>query len=423
MAPGRELGQAPAAMTAFVDTCARHPLEAPGPDALETGAEILLAPRDALETRRALELARGRSGVHVAAVADDPDVLAALAEATLAVGLVRFSEATREAATTQVRLARELRRPVLLEADDWDAAVAVLEREGGRAGGVLVGYDADPARLRRLFARGFLVGVDAPSHPGQAAVLAAVPVDRTVLATRGDPHRLPEIAGAVAALKGLTVEDVARVTAHNAHALLGIDEDAAARIAYPIRRSLYLNVTNRCSNECVFCAKHQGYVVKGHRLALDVEPDAEAVKAAIGDPGEWEEIVFCGYGEPLLRLDLVKEVSAWLKAQGARVRVNTDGQANLVHGRNVLPELEGLVDALSISLNAPDAATYERLCRSPFGDAGFEAMCAFVQEAPRWVPQVTATAVALPGLDVQACERLATSLGVPFRRRAYQEVG
>ena len=173
----------------------------------------------------------------------------------------------------------------------------------------------------------------------------------------------------------------------------------------------------------MYCAKFDDFTVKGHFLRLDHEPPAAEVLAAIGDPSGYDEVVFCGYGEPLLRLDLVKEVAAALKAQGVRIRINTDGQANLVHGRNILPELAGLVDCVSVSLNAADGETYARLCNTPFGEAGFRGVCDFLREARHHIPQVVASAVTVPGLDMARVRSLAEELGVEFREREYQEVG
>jgi TatD DNase family protein len=119
----------------------------------------------------------------------------------------------------------------------------------------------------------------------------------------------------------------------------------------------------------------------------------------------------------------VKEIAAWLKDKGVRVRINTDGQANLVHGRNVLPELAGLIDAISVSLNAPDAQTYQRICQSRFDLAGYEGVKDFLRQAVKTIPTVTASAVAMPGIDIEACRRVATELGVEFREREYNEVG
>jgi len=207
--------------------------------------------------------------------------------------------------------------------------------------------------------------------------------------------------------------------------LFGVGEEIPkGKIVYPIRNSLYLNLTNRCSNRCTFCWKNASYFVKGHDLELSREPDSRELLEAIGDPKRYSEVVFCGFGEPLLRLDLVKTVAAELKKKGGKIRIDTDGQANLVYGRNILPELKGLVDSVSVSLNAENAQKYHRICRSPFGEKGFEGVLDFLREARKVIPEVTATALTMPGVDLEACRRLAEEeLGVKFRPRAYDEVG
>jgi TatD DNase family protein len=228
----------------------------------------------------------------------------------------------------------------------------------------------------------------------------------------------------LAEVKGLGLADVARITSLNCRKLFGIGGvDMSSKIAYQIRNSLYLNITNRCTNACRFCAKFKDFTVKGHQLALPHEPSKQEVLDAIGDPTRFEEVVFCGYGEPLLRLDLVKEIAGWLQEQQVKVRINTDGQANLVHQRNIVPELVGLVDAVSVSLNAADAATYQKWCQSEFGEAGYAAVKEFLRLANEFLPDVTATAVTLPGLDIAACREIAAGLGVEFRERDYNEVG
>jgi TatD DNase family protein len=241
---------------------------------------------------------------------------------------------------------------------------------------------------------------------------------------RCEPAYVRSTAEKLSEIKGLTLEDVARITSLNAWRLFGIGEvDQSTRIAYVIRNSLYLNITNRCTNSCTFCAKFRDFTVKGHQLCLEREPTAEEVKKAIGDPSAYDEVVFCGYGEPLLRLDLVKEIAGSLKQHDITVRINTDGQANLVHGRDILPELAGLVDAISVSLNAPDAATYQEICQSEYGEQGYPAILDFLVKAGQHIPTVTATAVALPGIDIDACRKVAEELRVGFRERAYNEVG
>jgi len=194
----------------------------------------------------------------------------------------------------------------------------------------------------------------------------------------------------------------------------------AATLAYKIRNSLYLNITNRCSNICIFCPKFKEYNLYGNDLLLKSEPSFEEVMSAIGEPVGIDEIVFCGFGESLLRLDLLVHIAKELKRRyNYRIRINTDGQANLVYGRNIIPDLVGLVDCISVSLNAPDAATYTRLCNTPFGADGFTGVCDFIRSAKQEIPYVIATAVNVPGVDMDKCRLLAESLGVSFRVRGF----
>ncbi len=197
------------------------------------------------------------------------------------------------------------------------------------------------------------------------------------------------------------------------------------QIAYPIGNRLYLNITDRCTLVCRFCPKNteQGPRVHQYDLTLDHRPEVEEITAAIGDPTRWEEIVFCGFGEPTLRLKVLKAVAAWIKERGGRVRLNTDGLGNLVNKRNILPELRGLVDSLSVSLNAQDPKVYDRHCQ-PQLKGSWQAVVDFLRQAPHYIPRVTATAIdGLEGVDIEACEQLARELGVAFRRRELDKVG
>ena len=342
-----------------------------------------------------------------------------------------------------IRLARELALPIIVPDRAAHERVMTILREekAAEVGGVLHCFSGDLAMARECVAMGFAVSIPGTvtysSNEQLREVVRGTKIEHLLIETdcpyltpvphrgkRNEPAYVRLTAGKVAELKGLTLEDVGRITSLNARRLFGIGgKDQGTEIAYRIRNSLYLNITNRCSNRCSFCAKFDDFTVKGHYLRLEHEPSFAEVMAAIGDPGPVDEVVFCGYGEPMLRVDLIREVAAELKKRGCRIRINTDGQANLVHGRNVLPELAGLVDSISVSLNAADAETYEQLCNTPFGSAGFDGVCAFLIEAKKHIPLVVATAVTVPGLDVAAVRRLAESLGVAFREREYAEVG
>lgn len=199
---------------------------------------------------------------------------------------------------------------------------------------------------------------------------------------------------------------------------------AAPTIAYELRGSCYLNITNRCTLRCAFCPKFSKlWDVQGYALRLRDEPSPDQLVAAVGDPGRYREVVFCGLGEPLLVLDVLLEVAERLKARGARIRVNTDGLANLAHGRDVTPELAGRVDALSVSLNAQNEELYNRHCR-PVLPGAYGAVLDFLPRARAHVPEVTVTAIdGLAGVDIEACRRIAAGLGVAFRRRVLDRVG
>lgn len=352
-------------------------------------------------------------------------------------------EVQRNAFRQQIRLAKQVGKPIIVhDRDAHDEVLQILkEEDASQVGGVLHCFSGDLTMTKKCLQLGFYLSfpgtITYPKNEEAREIVRAIPIDRMLVETdcpylspqqfrgkRNEPAYVRYTAEKIAEIKGLTIEDVARVTSRNCYDLFGFGAvDQNSKIAYQIRDSLYLNITNRCTNSCIFCAKFNDFVVKGHELKLDHEPTVEEVRQAIGDPRRYAEVVFCGYGEPLLRLELIKEIACWLHDQGVQVRINSDGQANLVHGRNILPELKGLVDAISISLNAASAEEYQRLCQSAYGEEGYRAVKDFLRLAPDYIPEVTATAVTYPGIDITACEHLAEELGVKFRAREFNEVG
>lgn len=195
-------------------------------------------------------------------------------------------------------------------------------------------------------------------------------------------------------------------------------------ISYVIGNKLYLNITDRCTLVCGFCPKTQGlHQVHEYDLTLAKRPAVEDIIAAIGDPQDYAEIVFCGFGEPTLRFKVLLQVARYIKGQGGRVRVNTDGLANLVNKRNVLPEMQGLIDAVSVSMNVQNETLYQQHC-APQLKGAWQAMLDFLALAPGYIPDVTATAIdGLAGVDIAACEKVAADLGVEFRARRLDVVG
>jgi TatD DNase family protein len=342
-----------------------------------------------------------------------------------------------------IRLARELSLPVIVhDRDAHEPTMRILrEEKAAEAGGVLHCFSGDLEMARKCVDMGFFISIPGTitfaANEALREVVRGVKVEHLLLETdapylapipyrgkRNEPAYVRLVAERVAELKGLSVADVGRITTLNAKRLFGIGgAEQGAKITYRIRNSLYLNITNRCSNRCSFCAKFSSFTVKGHYLRLEHEPEFSEVMAAIGEHRDYTEVVFCGFGEPLLRLDLVKEVATELKKNGVMVRINTDGQANLVYGRNILPELAGLIDCISVSLNAADAEAYARLSNSPFGGKAWDGIRDFLKEAKKHIPRVVASAVTIPGINIDTVRQLADELGVEFREREYAEVG
>lgn len=207
------------------------------------------------------------------------------------------------------------------------------------------------------------------------------------------------------------------------------DQTHARVLAYPLGDALYLNLTSACTLACDFCPKirDDDWNVGGFDLKLGRPPSADEVWAAALEAGlaGRSEVVFTGLGEPTRRFDVLLELVRRLKAAGVgRVRLDTDGLASLREGRDVVPELAAAgLDAVSVSLNAADAETYARHCPNRYGAAAYDAMKAFVASAVGRIPDVAASAVALPGLVEADCRAVAEGLGARFRWRPYDRLG
>lgn len=190
--------------------------------------------------------------------------------------------------------------------------------------------------------------------------------------------------------------------------------------AYAIGETIYLNITNRCTNQCVFCVRQIKDAFGDYNLWLDQEPDLKELLAAVGDVCQYREVVFCGYGEPLLRADLVIEASRILKKQGAPyIRIDTNGQADLFYGPGLARALASSVDAISISLNAPNTEQYVDLCKPQAGEKAYPAIFDFIKDCQKYIPKVIVSIVKLPGIDIDKCRSIAYQLGVVFRIREY----
>ena len=301
--------------------------------------------------------------------------------------------------------------------------------------GVFHCFSGDVQTAWRLFSLGFLVsypGIVTFKNSGVVETLKTIGYDHIMLETdspyltpapnrgkRNEPAYVPEIGRKVAEVCGATIDDVARTTSYNAKRLFNIGTLGEPVFTYKLGKSLYINLTIRCNADCVFCDRKGEAVVKGHNLKITREPTAKEVIAEIVDPTRYEEIVFCGYGEPTIRFDAVKEIGAWVKSKGGRVRLNTDGHGNLINKRDIAPELQGIVDSVSISLNSVDPDQYGALMRLD-GKKFHAAMVEFAIEAKKYVKEVSMSVVGMNEVDTEKAKQFAQEvLGVRYRVRPY----
>ena len=302
--------------------------------------------------------------------------------------------------------------------------------------GVFHCFSGDPQMAWKAINMGFKVslpGIVTFKNAGLASAVASeVSAEHFLLETdspylapvpyrgkRNEPAHIPLIAARIAELQHLSVEDIARATSYGVYKLFGIGQPEPPQFVYRLRNSLYVNLTIRCNADCVFCDRKGDAVIKGHNLRIEREPSSQEVIEAIGDPRQYDEIVFCGYGEPTIRLDAIKEVSKWVKDRGGKTRLNTDGHGSVINKRNIVPELVGLIDAVSISLNTTDPKLYGELMRID-GERFFPAMIDFAREAVRHLPRVVMTIVDLDEIDKEKARALVEDeIGAAFFTRPY----
>jgi GTP 3',8-cyclase len=196
-------------------------------------------------------------------------------------------------------------------------------------------------------------------------------------------------------------------------------------IAYWLQNQLYLNITNKCTNNCFFCLKNFKQGVGGFNLKLAADPSTDEIIAELQTVlhmRNWEEIVFCGFGEPTARLDVLLEVARWIRKHYGRpvqIRVDTNGHGSwLNRGRDVPAELKAAgIDKLCVSLNAGDMETYEEICRPTFSGAYGEVL-GFIKKAKE-VLEAEVSVVRMPEVDIEKAAATAKQLGVPLKVRDY----
>ena len=350
----------------------------------------------------------------------------------------------------QVELSRELQKPIIIHCRDANEdTIAILSdyfpKNPSARSGIFHCFSGNQELAERALEMGFYISfsgsVTFKKSDELRTIAKTIPADRLFVETdcpflapipnrgkRNEPSYVIHTAQLIADIRGLDIKDVQRTTSLNFFELFGIGKEAkTGTVSYQIRNSLYLNLTTRCTADCSFCSRLTRPVVQGYNLKLDREPTAEEVWNSIDDCKKYDEIVFCGYGEPTLRLDTIKKVSKKIKEAGGKVRLNTNGHGNVINKRNILPELKGLVDSISISLNADTAEGYDRIVRPLPGirNGIYDRVKEFIEESKKYIPETQATIVThQEGVDEDKCEEISKNeFDIRYRSRRYNIVG
>lgn len=191
------------------------------------------------------------------------------------------------------------------------------------------------------------------------------------------------------------------------------------KIVYELDGNLYINLTNRCSNDCRFCVRSVNPAYYGNDLWLSKEPSAEEVISALPDEN-FDEVVFCGYGEPTFRIKELVEIGKELKKRGYLVRLNTNGQGDLINGRDITAELAEGVDKVNVSLNAGCKETYYDVCRPVFGEDAYDEVIDFaVKCKARGIATVFSIVDTLSDEETDKCREVAANSGIPLKIRKF----
>lgn len=237
---------------------------------------------------------------------------------------------------------------------------------------------------------------------------------------RNEPAYVKIVAQQVAEIHKLSLEDVGRITSLNVFRFFGIGNAPKTSFTYLLGNSLYINVTNRCNADCTFCRRKEDPFLRGYNLGMKKteEPSAEIYISEIGDPKKYEEIVFCGYGEPTIRWDVVREVAKYVKDNGGKTRMNTNGHGNIINKKDITPEMQNIIDVISISLNSYDPKQYSELMQ--VSETHFDEMKNFAKLAKQYVKKVVMSVVSLDEVEIEKSRKVVEDeIGVEFRVREY----
>lgn len=348
-------------------------------------------------------------------------------------------EKQKQAFRDQIELAIELNMPIVVhtrESDD-DIYEIIKAYKGTKLKAQFHCFSGDKEQSKKLLDLGhyisFTGNITFKKADELREVVKYIPLNRLMIETdspfltpvpyrgkRNESSYVKYIAEQIADVKNISLEEVGRATSYNAYKFFGIGEKPKVSFTYQLDGNLYINITNRCNASCYFCEREGEAVLKGYNLSMkkSEEPEAEIYIKEISDPKKYKEIIFCGYGEPTIRWEVVKKISKYVKDNGGSTRLNTDGHGNFINKRDITPEMKGLIDEVSISLNSAEPEQYTKIMGIDV--KMFDEMKNFVLKSKQNVKEVVLTIVNVPEVDIEKARRFTEDeLGVTFRERPY----
>lgn len=344
-----------------------------------------------------------------------------------------------QAFRSQIELALELNLPVIIHNRDSDSdMMKIISEYCGK--GLKAQFHCFNGSLQDAFELinmnhfiSFTGNITFKNRNDVRLVLEKINLDHILLETdspfmtpapfrgkRNEPAHVKYVAEKISDIHKLPVDEVGRITSYNAFRLFGIGITPGVSYTYPLGKSLYINITNRCNADCTFCKRKTQPFINGYNLGMkkSEEPSAELYIKEISDPKRYDEIVFCGYGEPTIRWEVVKQIAAYVKSNGGSTRLNTNGHGNIINHRNITPEMKGLIDIVSISFNSFDPEQYADLMR--LDKKHFYEMISFAKMAKSFVNKVVMSVVSLDAVEVERSRIVVENeIGAEFRIREY----
>ena len=200
-------------------------------------------------------------------------------------------------------------------------------------------------------------------------------------------------------------------------------------ILYKVHNNLYVNLTNKCPCSCTFCLRQtMDHVGESDSLWLTREPEYDEIIADFAnfDVASFDELVFCGFGEPTERLADLTTLMKYVKEThpDVKTRLNTNGLSDLAYKRDTAPDFGGgILDTISISMNASNKERYLELTRSQFGIPSYDAMLQFAQHCKQYVPNVVLTVVdhVEDSEEIRKCRAICQEKGLHLRVRVYED--